>query len=291
MRNWLRKVRVTFNDGTVINPGDDTDKQIKVEFEIDRNLSSEANTGSLKIWNLGEGLRQAIGKELDTVTIEAGYIPSDGEGNFGIIGKFNITDAQHDRDETDIITSIKGGDGDKALRKATLSKTWPAGTKGETVVRDLYAEMQKHDIAWGELKGLDRLPTFVRPHSMCGTCAREMDHLGRSGKSYWSIQSGVLEIVPGDGVIGQMLHISPESGLIGSPSVTDNGASFNVMLNPELAPGRPIFLSSPTLLTSSGEGVYRLGTVKFSGDNRDGDFLAACQAEEISGGKVDEGVS
>ena len=285
--NFLRKVRVTFNDGTILNPGDDTDPQIKISFQVERSLSGKANTASMSIWNLGSGLREALGKELDTFTIEAGYLPTIGGGNVGVIAKCNIRDVKHERDGPDIVTNVNGGDGDKALRKAVLSKTWPAGTKGETVLRDLHKELAKHDIAQGEWKDLDRLPEFRRPHSMCSTCARELDHLGRSGKSYWSIQNHVLEVVPGDGTIGQMIYVTPESGLIGSPCITDNGVTFKVMLNPEIAPGRPVYVSSPMLGEKGGN--YRIGTVTFSGDNRDGGFMAECQAEEISGGKVNEG--
>lgn len=290
-QNFLRKVRVIFNDGTILNPGDDTNHQIKVSFSVSRGLSGKANTASMSIWNLGLGLRQAIGKELDTFTLQAGYLPPTGGGNVGIIAKCNIRDVKHERDGTDIRTDVNGGDGDKALRKAVLAKTWPAGTKGETVLRDLHKKFAEHDIAQGEWKGLERLPEFKRPHTVCGTCARELDHLGRSGKSYWSIQNHVLEVVPGDGTIGQTIYITPESGLIGSPCVTDNGVKFKVMLNPELAPGRPVYVSSPMIEAQKGSGLYRLGTVEFSGDNRDGDFIADCQAEEISGGKVNEGAS
>jgi len=286
-QNFLRKVRVTFNDGTILNGDEGTDPQLKVSFKIDRSLSGKANTGSISIWNLGAGLRQALGKELDTFTIEAGYLPPLGGGNVGVIGKCNIRDVKHERDGADIVTNVNGGDGDKALRKAVLSKTFPAGTKGETVLKELYGKLSEHDVAQGEWKGLDRLPEFKRPHSVCSTCARELDHLGRSGKSYISIQNGVLEVVPGDGVIGQTLYVTPESGLIGSPALTDNGVKFKVMLNPELAPGRPVYVSSPLIEG----GMYRLdGTVcrmrcVFCPTS------AAREAEEISGGKVNEGLS
>ncbi len=288
-QNFLRKVQVIFNDGTILNGDDGTDPQLKIAFQVERTLSGKANTGSLSIWNLGLPLRQAMGKELDEFTILAGYLPPLGGGNVGIIGKCNIRDVKHERDGPDIVTHVNGGDGDKALRNSVLSKTWPAGTKGETVLRDLHSELEKNGVSQGEWKDLERLPTFERPHSMCGTCARELDHLGRSGKSYISIQNGVLEVVPGDGTIGQTSYITEQTGLIGSPCITDNGVTFKCMLNPELAPGRPVYVSSPMLEETANGGMYRLGTVTFSGDNRDGDFEADCRAEEIAGGKVNEG--
>ena len=290
---YLRKARLLLKkNGRIvhtINPGDATDDQVQIEFNISKSLSSTANTASIDVWNLAESTRNAMGKEFDGVELEAGYIPPDGGSTVGTIFAGNLRDVEHRRDGDDIISTIQCGDGDAALRKATIAKTYPRGTKVGDVVDDIYAQFEKEGIARGERKGLDDLPDFKRPYSMCGSCDREMDRIGRSNKVYWSIQNETFETLPGDGFIGGIVLLTPATGLIGVPTVTDNGVKADAFLNPEIRPGRRVQIESQTLEMNSEGGVYRVGSCDFSGNNRSGEFRVSIHGEAISGGKVDEG--
>lgn len=291
MDQYLRKVRVTFSGGgsLVINPGSDTDNQIKVAFRISKGLSSKANSASIEIYNLSEGSRRAIGREFDLVTVEAGYIPPTGGSNIGVIFRGNLRDVFHRREGTETITEMQCGDGDQALRRAVISKTFPKGTKVTEVLEELYSEMSKYRIDRGEWKGAEDLPPFKRPLSTHCDCRLEMDRIGRSHRLYWSIQNHVLEVIPGNGFIGSAAILTPQTGLIGTPTVTDNGVKAEALLNPQIAPGRPVQIYSDTMEMNSEGGLYRAGNVDFEGDNLDGDFKVVVHGESIAGGKVNEG--
>lgn len=284
MQHWLRKVSVEFSGGTV-NPGGVQLHELKVAFDVSASISSAANSATIEIWNLNEGHRNAVGKELDTVTLIAGY-----QSGTGIIFKGNLRDAEHRRDGMDIITTLKCGDGDKAFRRATISKTFEKGTSVEEVVEEIYSELAKEGIDRGEWKFPDDMPKFKRPYSMCGSCTREMDRLGRGRGFYWSSQNHAMEIIPGDGFIGGMYLISPETGMIDSPTITDNGVKVSALLNPFIRPGHRIQVESQTTGMNGANGVYRVSELAFSGDNRDGDFRVDIHGEAVKGGKVDEGL-
>lgn len=294
---YLRKCRLSFKKGgqivQTINPGDGTDDQIQIEFSVSKSLSSTANTASIRVWNLAEGTRNALGKEFDGVEIEGGYIPPDGGSNVGTIFAGSIRDGEnrplHRQDGLDIVTTIDCGDGDAALRRATIAKTFPAGTPVKDVVDEIYRQFEKEGISRGEMKGLDGLPPFKRPYSMCGACDREMDRLGRSNRFYWSIQNETFETLPGDGYIGGVVLLTPSTGLIGTPSLTDNGVKADALLNPQIRPGRRVQIESNTLDMNSEGGLYRAGNVDFDGNNRTGEFKVSIHGERIQGGKVDEG--
>lgn len=290
MRQYLRKARVTFNNGAlIVNPGGMNLHEMKIEFNVSKGLESSQNTASISIWNLKEAHRNAVGKELDDVVLEAGYLPPEGGGNVGIIFSGQMRDVEHKRDGPDIITTISCGDGDKAFRRATISKTFPAGTKVETVVEEIFKQMEAEGLKRGEWKFPDDMPPFKRPYSMCGSCAREMDRLGRSRGFYWSSQNGVMEIVPGDGTIGGVVLISPQSGMVDTPTITDNGVKVSALLNPEIRPGRRVRIESDVLEMNAEGGVYRVSQCTFRGSNRDGDFIVEIHGEAVKGGKVDEG--
>lgn len=292
MRQWLRKVRVTFPGGFVVNPSDEVEQhELRVIFDVSRGISGSPNTFNIKLFNLNKYHRNAVGRELETVQIEAGYVPPEGGGNLGIIAKGRIRDYQHDRDGPDIITTVSCGDGDLAYRRATISKTIPKGASVPDVVNELYKELEKQGISKGELKFPDDVKTFKRPYSMCGSCSRELDTLGRGNNFYWSIQNETLEIIPGDGYLGGKILVSPETGMVGTPTITDNGVKVKALLNPDARPNRLVEVRSEVLEMNAQNNTYRISQLDFSGDNRDGDFLMSITGESLSGGKIDEGAA
>lgn len=291
MRQWLRKARVTFPGGFTVNPSSRVEPhELKVEFNVSRGISGSPNTFEIKLFNLNEGHRNSLGRELEIVQLEVGYIPPEGGGNLGIIAKGRIRDFQHDRNKEDIITTINCGDGDEAYRKATISKTIPKGTPIPEVVDAIYAEMEKRGISKGQWKFPEDVRTLKRPYSMCGGACRELDVLGRGNKFYWSIQNETLEIIPSDGYHEGVILLSPETGLIGAPTITDNGVKAKGLLNPDARPNRTVQIESSVLRMNAAGNIYRISEVSFSGSNQDGDFVMDITGESISGGKVDEGV-
>jgi len=292
MRQYLRKVRLTAKGSggsIVINPGGILLHEIKIGFDVSKSISSTANSATIRLWNLQESTRNALGKELDDITLEAGYMPPEGGDNVGVIFQGQIRDVEHTRDGPDIVTILSTGEGDKAFRRATISKTYPAGTKVEKVVEDIYAEMEKEGVKRGEWKFPETVEPFKRPYSMCGGCKREMDTLSRGKGFYWSVQNGAMELIPSDGFVGGLVLITPQTGMINVPTITDNGVKVSCLLNPEIRPGRRVRIESQVLEMNAEGGEYRVSEVTYSGDNRDGDFVAALCGESIKGGKVDEG--
>lgn len=291
MRQWLRKARIKFPGGFTVNPSGRVERhELRVQFSVSRGISGSANTFEVRLFNLSAGHRNSIGKEFETVQIEAGYVPPEGGGNLGIIAKGQIRDYQHDREGPDIITTVSCGDGDLAYRRATISKTLPKGTTLPDVVEEIYKELQKQGIEKGELKFPDDPKTFKRPYSMCGACTRELDTLGRGNGFYWSIQNEVLEIIPSDGNLAGSILVSPQTGMIGAPTITDNGVKVKALLNPNARPNRLVQVQSETLQMNSQGGAYRISQIDFDGDNQEGDFTMDIHGEAISGGKVDEGI-
>lgn len=293
MRQYLRKVRLTASGSggsLMLNPGPIQRHEIKIAFDVSKSISSQANSASIRIWNLAESSRNAVGKELDQITLEAGYMPPGETGNVGIIFKGQMRDVEHTREGPDIVTTLSCGDGDKAFRRATISKTYPAGTKVEDVVEGIYQELSKEGVSRGEWRFPDGMEPFKRPYSMCGGCKRELDTIGRGKGFYWSVQNGAMEVHPGDGFIGGIVLITPQTGMIDVPTLTDNGVKVSCLLNPEIRPGRRVRIESQVLEMNAEGGEYRVSEATYSGGNHDeADLRVAITAESIKGGKVDQG--
>jgi hypothetical protein len=295
MQQYLRKVRATFSGsgggGFVINPGNVNQHELTIKFDVSRGISGSANTASIEILNLNKANRNAVGKELDHVILEAGYTPPGGGSNVAVIFAGNLRDVEHKRDGATIITKVSCGDGDKAFRSATISKTYPEGTPVETVVDDIFAELEKKGIKKGEFKFPDDIADkkFKRPYSVCGACTRELNVLGRSKGFYWNVQNETMEIIPGDGNLSGIIEISAESGMVNTPAITDNGVRVTALLNPAVRPNRLIKVVSDTLEMNAADGLYRVSQARYYGDNRAGKFHVDIEGESVKGGKVDEG--
>lgn len=292
MRQYLRKVRATFNGGLVINPGAVSIHEIKIEFTISKGNTSAQNTAEIKLYNLNESTRNGMGKEFDGITLEAGYMPPGEAGNVGIIFKGAVRDVEHKREGTNIITTIACGDGDAAFRRATISKSYPAGTPVKDVIDDIAKQMEAKGLSRGEFKYPEALEskTFKRPYATCGSCVRELDTIGRGNGFYWSSQNETLEIVPSDGFVGTVALITPKTGMIGTPAITDNGVRVTAQLNPEIRPNRRVQIKSETLEMNAADGMYRVSECTYSGDNYTGSFEVSITGEAIKGSKVDEGI-
>jgi hypothetical protein len=291
-KQYLRKVRLTCTGSgskILINHHGQDRPDLKIEFDVSKSISSTQNEATITIYNLSEKSRNALGKELDEVILEAGYWPPGGSDNTGIIFQGNIRDVEHTRDGPTIKTVLSNGDGDKAVRSATTSKSYQAGTKVETVMNDLQKELEKEGVKKGEWKLPENLPEFKRPYATVGSVKREFDILGRGYGFYWSIQNNTCEVIPGDGAIGGIIHITPMSGMVYTPTITDNGVKVTVLLNPEIRPGRKVKIESHVLEMNAQGGEYRVGECRYSGDNRDGDMIVHIVAESMKEGKVDEG--
>jgi hypothetical protein len=292
MRQFMRKVRATFNGGLIINPGGINPHDIRIEFNIDKDTSSSPNSAEITIFNLSESHRNSVGKEFDAITLEAGYIPPEGDGNVGVIFKGAVRDVEHRREGPNILTIISCGDGSKALRRATISKSFPKGTPVKDVVDELAKQIEKEGVSRGEWKFPDDVESkkFKRPYAVCGSCVRELDTIGRGNGFYWNVQNETMEIVPGDGFIGDVVLISPETGMIGTPAITDNGVRVSALLNPGIRPNRRVQLKSETLEMNGDDGMYRVTSASYSGNNMDGEMKVDIAGEAVKSGKVDEGI-
>ena len=295
MLYWLRKVRVTFqgSGGTyVINPGALQQHEIKVAFSVERTISSTPNEGSITIWNIAKEHRESIGKEFDTVTLEAGY-----EDQVGVIFTGQIRDVEHEarlsvqntRSGLDILTQINLGDGDAALRRALISKTFPAGSTVEEITEGIYQELEAQGLARGEWLFPEEILQYRRPYTTYGKAYEQLNLLSRSHRFYWSVQNGALEIIPHNGALPGTIYIDNRSGLIEAPTLTDNGVKVRAMLNPAARPNRTMTVESK--IVNLGENaLYRISEVEFYGDNHKGSYEMRLTGEKISGGIVDEGV-
>jgi len=258
-----------------------TFRDLKIEFQVEKTVSGEPNEATLKVTNLNDSSRNTINEELAEITLEAGY---ERDGSRGVVFTGFVRDVTHERIGVDIITTIEAGDGDKAARKSYISKTFTRGTSILDVIKFVQGEME--DVDLGEIILPEGVADLTRPLSFMAPPQRCLNELGRTYGFYWSVQNGALEVIPGDGFLSDVVDITPTTGMIGVPSITDSGIIVQTLLNPQIRPGRKVNIQSETTSRAGQDGEYRVSSAAYFGDNRDGDFACEIEAELINGGKT-----
>lgn len=289
MRQYLRKIRLTFAGagGFVVNPSPNVEKhELRVSVDVSRSITSKPNEFTVRIWNLTEAHRNALGRELDTVRVDAGYAPVSGVSNVSTIAFGNIRDYETRFIDGDVITNVVCADGDAAHQRAAVAVTHPGGTTVPDIVESIHERMEVHGVSRGEWEFPPDVRTVLRPYTMCGSCVRELDLLGRGNDFHWSIQNGVMEIIPTTSFLPGRTLISKDTGMIGAPTRTDNGAKIRCLLNPAIRPNRTVQVRSRAISTGGVDSVFRVSAVDFKGDNTQGDFVTDIHGEAVGLGGV-----
>jgi hypothetical protein len=234
-------------------------------FQVEKSLASgKPNTAEVKIWNLTEDqISHLENVKTPAVKIEAGY----GDTLSTIfLGRLRTANTEDDG-PADTVTTISSGDGEVQIQTARINKPIGKNTKAEDVIRELVKAL---GVGEGNLsqavKDIQLTiggQLFPEGGILSGSAAREMTGICRSVGLGWSIQDGKLLLLPlGKVLEGEALLVSPETGMIGSPTVDNNGImTVKMLLIPDVFPGRKLVLESKRL-----KGQYRIETARYSGD-------------------------
>lgn len=257
---------------------------LRFRFEVRASDVETPNTLVVRVYNLSEETVNSIIKEFDTVTLTAGYE----NGNKGNIFQGDIKQFYFGRERNvDRFLEIRAGDGDRAYNNAIINQTFPAGTTDAQELSAIAAAMNipVAETAEGFLATGGILP---RGKTRWGMARAQMAELAKKNDCRWSIQNGVITLVPNTGYLpGQAVDINSSTGMIGTPEQTDNGIIVRCLLNPAIKIGQavhinnrdinqatiksqmwPSYLSQYYPATVTNDGLYRVLVAEHFGDTR-----------------------
>jgi hypothetical protein len=261
-------------------------EHLRIKFEIDKTLVGTPNLCKLEIYNLNESNRNKIKDKYQNIEIYAGY-----EDNMPLIFKGQIRTVNSVYSGVDWVTIIYAGDGALALETAKVNKTFPAGTNTDTMVGALITELGAvGGVAKGQLEGIKKClsgkASLLKTLIMSGGVKEWLDILAKNCGFTYSVNDGVIET----NTKGTSLKDEPEfiinqkSGMIGSPEITEVGASCTVYLRGELKLARRFKIESisATLNVGNqnyrkvnktiGENTYMIQSIKHIGDTHSNDW-------------------
>jgi hypothetical protein len=244
---------------------------LRVKFKIEKNIRSEANKATIKVFNMNEYSRTFLESEGTQIELSAGY---PGEIKQIFIG--DITKATSMKKSPDWITTLECGDGETKLRESHLEKSWGPGTP-------FLAIFQQGIRALGLDIGPQVFPiTAITSNgfSFSGKAKDMLDVLAKRFGLEWSVQNGAVQVTQdGQPTPETAVMISPVSGLIGNVVKQEKFIEFKNLLNPEIQPGRLISIVRAAQI----EGFFKCRRVVFDGDTHDGPWFSHVEAEPRGG--------
>lgn len=265
---------------------------LRVAFEVVKTLAPEPNVARVDIYNLSNDKIRSLedlssGFEVPgvrvapqpvAVKIEAGYSL---EGSSQIfLGDLRTVVTRQENE--DVITSVSSGDGESALQTANLSTPLGAGATIESalfsVAKALGFPNAQAEVAKAVTRAKQRGFAAVFPvgAALQGPAPAWLSDFCAAADLEWSIQDGQLQILDrGKALSGESYQLSKDTGLIGSPSVDQNGVClFEMRLLPNVRPGRVVILESKRV-----RGAYRIEKITTRGDTHGDDWRHVCEAK------------
>lgn len=243
-------------------------EDLRVNFTVTKDDTPTPNSANITVYGFSRDTVQFLESNSLVVQLFAGYDTP------GLIFLGDITKAVTTLEGPERRTKIESGDGQQAVTQSKISKSYGAQTDPADIIGDLGGSIaeklggDKDKVKKAVKKKASSLlpstPTYPRGVALQGKASDELTKVTRANGLDWFIQDGELQIYkPGFATQTDAFVLSPTSGLIGSPKLTDKGrVEARSLLNSELRVGRLVVLRSERF-----EGFFVIRKVKYKGDS------------------------
>ncbi len=267
---------------------------LTMEWEVLRDNASDADMGSIRIYNLGpataQGIHEAWRRRRPSgsfkLEISAGW---DGVPKLLMSGDvWEMKPAV--RDGADVITQFEIGDGIDSLRDQMVGATFAKADLATVIEFLVTLDIKAQDIGGGglglsypaESKALVTQAALRTPVSRfrnlaagLNTRARVTELMSTLGLE-WRVQNGAFIAMRGRIVNRPGPILRPRNGLISYEVRNDGGISVTALANPDVEPGIQMQVQDD-LEVPFGEIAYRVEAVGFSGSTK-GESIMAIEA-------------
>lgn len=255
---------------------DDPGGSLDVAFDIFRTAKSEPNTAEIKVWNLTPEKRFVLEEQGNVpVSVEAGYKDQTSQLFLGVARTVYTT-----REGADLITVLQSGDGEKEHQSSRINVSIAAGATNQQAIDAVVKALAlgAGNSANAATKIASAKPLFPQGAVLTGSAAQVLQRLMLSLGLEYSIQNGALQVLTaGEPLAGTATKLTPETGLVGSPSIDNEGIlTAQALLIPEIFPGRLLVVESEFL-----SGNFRVESCKYVGDTAGNDWYVEVEAKKL----------
>lgn len=240
-----------------------------IEFSVTKTLKPSPNKADIKVLNLSPDHIAVIeSSPTATVQLEVGYV-----SGTSVIFLGDLQTSLTVRNGNDSVTTLASADGGKKHRTARVQVSHKRGTPTATVLQSLVTALGvapgNSAAAIGAIASAGFGDMFTLGTVLSGSAANEFTRILRAVGYSWSIQRGALQLLPvKQALAGTAIVLTPQSGLIGSPSVDKDGVmSCDCQIIPDIEPGRLVVVKSAHM-----QGQFRIEETAHAGATKGGNW-------------------
>jgi hypothetical protein len=259
---------------------------LDIAFDIRKTLTPKPNVGKITVRNLTREHRAVLetaGRLV--VELHAGYE----EGmSLLYLGEMRAAVTSHHEDTID--TVIQSGDKAGVFAGATIRVPVGAGTTAEEAIRLMARVFSDAGVGAGNLEAEFKRQSGAAAIKrrgvlypvggvLSGNLTSYMTSICTAAGLEWSIQDGLLVVLEkGKALATEAIVLSDNSGLVGSPSVSNKGyVKAKALLNPDIQCGRTVIFDTETTL----QGAYRVEKCRYEGDFAGNAWYAIIEGKRI----------
>lgn len=266
--------------------------ELHCTFDIQYVVNQTPPFNSVTIYNLNPSTENFLLNYGDHLVVEAGY-----EGSqYGVIFEGDVIEPI--RDKPDNVTyrlTINALASDLQLNQAFANFTVSRGQNSRSIVENLAS---KATIATplGDISPKLSTAQLARGKSVFGLTRDYLRQIAQSNDMALYSHDGKIHLLHAtDPPTGEIIDLSPDSGLIGQPTQQDLGVSFQCLLNPAIKINTLVHIDNSLIQAQTFQigdvqrpfdsaGIYRVVGVEHIGDTRGSDWYTRCTTVSQAGG-------
>ena len=251
---------------------------LRISLSIERELDKTQDKGEVAIYNLKDEHEDQIYERGRRIVVRAGYPQT-----AAIVFEGEVQRITRARENLARVTRIKLGD--HVRHKDTLSGVYAGSWEGPVPVREIAVAIASEGLRLpvGPLDAIPEDATFTNFYWGGQSAAVALSRLLDSVRCIWFEDDEVIRINRTDRLQpdAPAVVVSPETGLIGTPRATDEGAECRMFLNPAVRLGGLLTIESANV-----DGRWKVVGIKHAGDNWEGKFETFCDLRAIDADAV-----
>lgn len=269
IRDYELIITLTSNEVVKIIP------EIRIQFEVNKSIYGGLNSCKIRIYNLSEDKRMKLVKDKEDNTILMPFLFKAGYNKLETLFKGNVWEAYSVKQGADFVTFISSLDGGYDFVNSFTSKT---------VKNDNYIDYIINDMPNTNKGRITNKKRLVRPKVLVGNSCKLIEECLEDDETYY-IDENKLYIIKENEVIDDFIPlVNARTGLLETPVKKNQEVTFKTLLNPSLKIGGLVELES--IGAKHLNGVYKIVTIKYSGDNYGSDWTQEVTCHSVNNYKV-----
>lgn len=264
---------------------------LRCTFNISKTMMQEPNYSEISIYNLTSETENKIVKEGNRIILEAGY-----EGNqYGLIYDGDIINAMQDKEDgTTYKLTLNCLDSDRVLNSDFSALSIYRGQSSRDIINNITNRAQ-NPLKIGTISQDLSDSKLTRGKVIFGQTSKYLRQLSQSENAQFYMEDGKVNIVKmSDLPTGEIIQLSPSSGLLAVPAQTQYGISVKCFINPRLKPNAMFRIDNSIIrqmkatlgnyiMPLDQDGIYRIISAVYTGDTRGEEWYCTMDCVNQSG--------